>query len=263
MRSPGCASCWTTRCSSGAATTWCRPRSRARSPRTSRPRSADWNSSCSAPASSTPPPASARSPSRCASSTSCRSCPLLIERVQREAPHIDISVVRIDRRDLEEDLQSGEIDLAFDVGLPLSHDVRRERMTAEPLAVLARSDHPSIQGALTTEVVPGDGARADHGPSARRRLRRHRARPPRHVAPDPRALPALCGGERSLSRSPTCSRRWRAARRELGSRQGGTQVLPFPVEIPPLEMFLYWHANVDADPGSQWLRGLLLELLPK
>jgi DNA-binding transcriptional LysR family regulator len=74
--------------------------------------------------------------------------PVLVERLQREAPHVDICVVRIDRRDLEEDLQSGEIDFAFDVGLPLSHDVRRERVTAEPLAVLARKDHPSIQGAL-------------------------------------------------------------------------------------------------------------------
>jgi len=50
---------------------------------------------------------------------------------------------------------------------------------------------------------------------------------------------------------------------ELGSRQAGAQVLPFPLEIPPLEMFLYWHANVDADPGSQWLRTTLLELLRK
>jgi DNA-binding transcriptional LysR family regulator len=46
------------------------------------------------------------------------------------------------------------------------------------------------------------------------------------------------------------------------SGRSGTQLLPFPVEIPPLEMFLYWHANMDADPGSQWLRSLLLELLP-
>jgi hypothetical protein len=28
-------------------------------------------------------------------------------------------------------------------------------------------------------------------------------------------------------------------------------------------MFLYWHANVDADPGHRWLRGALLELLRK
>ena len=48
---------------------------------------------------------------------------------------------------------------------------------------------------------------------------------------------------------------------EVSSREGDTQVLPFPLEIPPLEMFLYWHANVDADPGSQWLRAALLDLL--
>jgi len=50
---------------------------------------------------------------------------------------------------------------------------------------------------------------------------------------------------------------------QLGSRQSGTQLLPFPVEVPPLEMFLYWHANVDADPASQWLRAMLLDLLRK
>jgi hypothetical protein len=30
---------------------------------------------------------------------------------------------------------------------------------------------------------------------------------------------------------------------------------------PPLEYFLYWHANVDADPASQWFRGLVLALM--
>ncbi len=50
-----------------------------------------------------------------------------MSRISNEASHIDIASVRIDRRDLEEDLQSGEIDLAIDVALPLSNDVRRER----------------------------------------------------------------------------------------------------------------------------------------
>src|SRR6188508_1185747 len=53
---------------------------------------------------------------------------------------------------LVERLQSAEIDFAFDVGLPLSHDVRRERVTSEPLAVLARKDHPSIDSELTLDA---------------------------------------------------------------------------------------------------------------
>ena len=188
--------------------------------------------------------------------------PVLVERLRQQAPHVDIAVVRIDRRDLEEDLQGGEIDLAFDVGLPLSHDVRRERVTAEPLAVLARVDHPSINGALPMEVylamehvlVTGRRRGGGYEDIALGRLgmsRRIRVRCQHHAA--------ACG---IVARSDLLATMARS-QAELGSRDGATQVLPFPIEIPPLEMFLYWHANVDADPGSQWLRGTLLELLRK
>jgi DNA-binding transcriptional LysR family regulator len=188
--------------------------------------------------------------------------PMFVERLQTQAPHVDIAVVRIDRRDLEEDLQSGEIDFAFDVGLPLSHDVRRERVTSEPLAVLARKDHPSIDGALTMDTYLGmehvliTGRRRGGGYEdiALGRLgmsRRIRVRCQHYAA-----------AYEIVARSDVLATMARS-QAELGSRQGGTQVLPFPLEIPPLEMFLYWHANVDADPGSQWLRTTLLELLRK
>ncbi|HEY7643361.1 MAG TPA: LysR family transcriptional regulator [Steroidobacteraceae bacterium] len=186
--------------------------------------------------------------------------PLLIERLQGAAPHIDIAVVRIDRRDLEEDLQSGAVDLAFDVGLPLSHDVRRERVTAEPLAVLAREDHPSVRGTLSADtylalehvLVTGRRHGGGYEDIALGRLgmsRRIRVRC-QHYA-------AACEIVAHSDLLATMAR----SQAQLGSRQSATQLLPFPVEIPPLEMFLYWHANVDAEPGSQWLRGLLLELL--
>src|SRR5688572_18221887 len=78
--------------------------------------------------------------------------PALMARIGREAAHVDVASVRIDRRDLEEDLQSGEIDVALDVALPLSNDVRRERIGSEPLVVLARADHPALQGQLDIET---------------------------------------------------------------------------------------------------------------
>jgi DNA-binding transcriptional LysR family regulator len=186
--------------------------------------------------------------------------PLLIERLQREAPLVDIAIVRIDRRDLEEDLQSGEIDLALDVGLPLSHEVRRERVSAEPLAVLARSDHPSIRGELSTAaylamehvLITGRRRGGGYEDIALGRLgmsRRIRVRCQHHAA----ACEIVARSELLATMAHSQA--------QLGSRQRGTQLLPFPVEIPPLEMFLYWHANADADPGSQWLRGLLLALV--
>jgi DNA-binding transcriptional LysR family regulator len=38
------------------------------------------------------------------------------------------------------------------------------------------------------------------------------------------------------------------------NRSTDNQLLPFPIEVPPLESFLYWHSNVDEDPASQWFR---------
>lgn len=186
--------------------------------------------------------------------------PLLIERLRSTAPHVDIAIVRIERRDLEDDLQSGEIDLAFDVGLALSHDVRRERVTAEPLAVLARADHPAIDGELTPEtylalehvLITGrrrGGGYEDVALGLLGMSRRIRVRCQHHAA--------ACEIVARTDLLATMPR----SQAQLSSRGASIQVLPFPVEIPPLEMFLYWHANVDADPGSQWLRAQLLELM--
>jgi len=47
----------------------------------------------------------------------------------------------------------------------------------------------------------------------------------------------------------------------LVSRDSGNQLLPFPVEIPPLETYLYWHANADQETGSEWFRQMVLSAL--
>ena len=31
-------------------------------------------------------------------------------------------------------------------------------------------------------------------------------------------------------------------------------VKPMPVELPPLDVHIYWHRNVDKDPANLWLR---------
>jgi DNA-binding transcriptional LysR family regulator len=49
----------------------------------------------------------------------------------------------------------------------------------------------------------------------------------------------------------------------LVNRATGNQLLPFPVEVPPLESFLYWHSNVDEDPASQWFRAQVKSCLAR
>jgi DNA-binding transcriptional LysR family regulator len=186
--------------------------------------------------------------------------PALMARICQEAAHVDVGSVRIDRRDLEEDLQSGEIDLALDVALPLSGEVRRERIGAEPLMVLARADHPVVQGKLDIEtytalshvLVTGRrrGGGYEDAALGRLGLSRHiKLRCQHHAA-----------ASQVVSSSDLLATMTRS-QAHIVNRHMNNQLLPFPAEVPPLESFLYWHSNVDEDPASQWFRARVLASL--
>ncbi|HVF16214.1 MAG TPA: LysR family transcriptional regulator [Steroidobacteraceae bacterium] len=184
--------------------------------------------------------------------------PSLLAKLATVAPNIDVATIRIERRDLEDDLQSGELDFAIDVGLPLSAEVRREHVSSAPLVVLAREDHPILQGALDLEtylsqehvLVTGrrrgrgyeDGALAKLGVTRRIRLRCQQ-----HAA-----------ANEIVSRTnllATFSRK----QAELVNKTN--QVLLFPAALAPLESYLYWHARSEEDPASRWFKAQLLEAL--
>jgi DNA-binding transcriptional LysR family regulator len=186
--------------------------------------------------------------------------PALMARIGGEAAHVDIASVRIDRRDLEEDLQSGEIDLALDVALPLSSDVRREHISSELLVVLARADHPAVQGRLDIEtytalshvLVTGRRSGGGYEDSALGRLglsRHIKMRCQHHAA-----------ASQVVSSSDLLATMTRSQAQTV-NRQTANQLLPFPIDVPPLEYFLYWHSNVDEDPASQWFRTQVLASL--
>ena len=137
--------------------------------------------------------------------------------------------------------------------------MRREHVSSEPLVVLASRTHPVVQGALDLATylaqrhVLVTGRRRGGGYEdvelGRLGMSRHiRVRCQHHAAAS--EIVSRSGLLATMPRSQA----------ELANRHGN-QLLPLPVQIPPLETFLYWHANVDADPGSQWFRQLLLSLL--
>lgn len=179
--------------------------------------------------------------------------PDIMEEISREAPGVSVAAVRIERRDLEDDLQSGELDVAVDVALPLSAEVRRDRLSSEPLVVMARRDHPQVQGRLdldtylALEHVLVTGRRRGGGYEdialGRAGMARHiRVRCQQHAAAS--AIVSRTDLLVTMSRSQA----------EQTNRNSTNQILPFPVEVPPLELFLYWHSNVDEDPAGRWFR---------
>jgi DNA-binding transcriptional LysR family regulator len=188
--------------------------------------------------------------------------PRMMDVMQREALNINIATVRIERRDLEDDLQDGIIDCAVDMALPLSSAISRKQLKAEPMVVLARKAHPSVQGALDLDqylaldhvLITGrrhGGGHEDATLSRRGMSRRIRMRCQQHAAAN-----EIVSKSNLLATMPR-------GQAELVNRYTGNQMLPFPTEITLLELFLYWHVNANDDLASKWFRDHVQAALSK
>ena len=179
--------------------------------------------------------------------------PELMAAICKQAPHVDIAVVKAGRRNLEAELASGAIDAAIDILLPVSDEVRQTRITAQSLAVLARKKHPRIDGKLTLKsylaeehIVVSSRRRgqsqedlelARGGHRRRVRLRSQHYFAAARVVADTDLLCSTTG--------PVA---------DVLAKVLPLQVLKFPLATPDFDAFLYWHVNVDADSANRWLR---------
>ncbi|WP_298371504.1 LysR family transcriptional regulator [Azospirillum sp.] len=185
--------------------------------------------------------------------------PPLIGRLKRDAPLIELSSVRADRRELESDLAAGALDMAVDVLLNLSSAVRRTALLQDTLVVVARDGHPvlvdglDLDGYLRHSHVLVSSRRKGGGIEDLElaRLGRHR-----HVALRCQHYHAACRVVAESDLLLTMPEQYaQAANPELPNR-----VLPLPFATPTLDVYLYWHEAVEQDPANRWLRATLLEL---
>jgi len=181
--------------------------------------------------------------------------PAVTEALTRDAPGVSIATVRIERRDLEDDLQSGDLDIAIDMTLTVSTEIRRRSVSTEPLVVLARQNHPTVKGDidlatyLAMDHVLVTGRRRGRGleDAALQRLnmvRNIRVRCQQHAA-----------ANEVVSRSDLIATMPKNYAEHV-NKHIGNQILPFPGAMPTLELFVYWHANVDEDLAHRWFREL-------
>lgn len=188
--------------------------------------------------------------------------PPLLKRVTRAAPSIDVAAVQISRRDVESELGAGTLDCALDVLLPMSDQVRHRRISLDRQVVVARKNHPAVKRGLTLATY----------------LKQHHV-----LVSSRRSGPGLEDVELSrqgLSRRIRlrCQHYFAACRvvsqtdlvltmpgnyARIANRQFGNQILPLPLEMPSLDAYLYWHANVENEPANRWLREQIVEAFNK
>ena len=184
--------------------------------------------------------------------------PALMRTIATTAPRVDISVVRAERRELERELSAGTLDAAIDVLLPLPEEIRRQRLGVEWLTVVARSRHPKVRTKLDLDTYMAQ----DHIlVSSRRRglsaedfeLSRHNLR--RRVRLRCQNYLAACCVVSETDLVLTMPRRYAS----ILNAQFNNRLLPFPLEAPAFDTYVYWHANSGGDPANEWLRRQLLQ----
>ncbi|RJG06820.1 LysR family transcriptional regulator [Noviherbaspirillum cavernae] len=184
--------------------------------------------------------------------------PPLIMRVSQQAPLADLAAIHVDRRELEGELAAGTLDAAIDVLLPLSNKVLHKRIDQDSTVVVVRKGHPEIDGALDIATY----LKQDHILASSRRKgpglqdfelsrfgleRRIRLRCQHYFA--------ACRVVSQTNLILTMPGRYA----RIANQQFDNQILPFPLEVPAFDVFLYWHSNVDNDPANCWLREQIVQ----
>ena len=186
--------------------------------------------------------------------------PGLMGTIARSAPRIDISIVRAERREIERELSAGTLDAAVDVLLPLPEEIRRQRLGSEGLTVVARRQHPRVRAMLNLETYL---AQEHIQVSSRRRglsaedfeLGRHNLR--RRVRLRCRNYFAACRVVSETDLVLTMPGRYA----RILNQQFNNRLLPFPLDVPAFDTYVYWHANTAGDPANEWLREQLFKAL--
>ena len=183
--------------------------------------------------------------------------PLFVEQLLTESPNMNFTSKRIRRGELENKLASGDIDVAIDILLPVSSNVVHQRLTQDNLVVVARRNHPIFTGKLDlqrylsqTHVV---ASTRTSGPSledyelGRLGIQRKVALRCQHLLS---ACRVIANNDMLLTIPEKSAKMYRELL-PIG-------IAPLPIELPPLDVHIYWHSNVDQDPANIWLRNKVI-----
>ncbi|RZI85446.1 MAG: LysR family transcriptional regulator [Rubrivivax sp.] len=181
--------------------------------------------------------------------------PPLMARLAEVAPGVRLSSVRVPRDALAQSLMLGEVDLVIDRQRRVDGRIRGERLADETLAVVMRRDHPL---AMLHSIDVGAYFSNKHVMVSLQ---------PDQADPLQAVWAALGQGERDIVLR--CQHYFSAANvvahsdalltlprtyAEEMARSMPLVVRDVPLAVPPITIWMYWHADRDDDPVHRWLR---------
>lgn len=199
--------------------------------------------------------------------------PPLLQAVRRQAPNVQmVSVRAAQAAQLETELAAGTVDVALELPIALSGNVRSQELGQEgELCVVGRRGHPMFQrassrSALNTKLTLEHYVSASHIiVSSRRRgpgledLALRGAGQRRRIVARCQSYLAACNAVAETDLLLTLPKRVLSAIADPKRYA----VAKFPVTTPAIGVHMLWHTAADNDPANQWLRGIITSLAKK
>ena len=178
--------------------------------------------------------------------------------VAAAAPGVVLTFDTVSRPlDLEESLRDGVVDVAID-WLPVELDpFINGKLFDDRLVLLVRRGHPlvdvdvTIEDLLKAEFVTLHHRREiEHAPMAIREFLKLGMRETVHVS-ELLEIPAVVAGTDLVGV-------FAASMGSLMEERLGLQVLPIPLELPPVPIYMIWHETRRHDTAHRWLREVVV-----
>jgi len=178
----------------------------------------------------------------------------LMTQIYQQAPGVTLSSVQFERSNLEAELNSGQLNAAIDVFLPLGENICCEHIASAQVVVVAKKDHPAIKdGELTLEsylehqhlVVSSrpKGQSMEDLILAKEGKRREVKTRCQQVST---ALDIVLSSNLLLTVAETYI--------HDKLQPSEHRIFPAPFNTPSVDTYLYWHESRGADKANQWFR---------
>jgi DNA-binding transcriptional LysR family regulator len=181
--------------------------------------------------------------------------------VAAAAPSVVLTFDTVSRPlDLEDSLRDGVVDVAID-WLPVElGPFINGKLFDDRLVLLVRRGHPSVGVGVTMEdlrkaefVTLHHRREIDHAPMAIREFLQLGIPEPVHVS-ELLEIPTVVAGTDLVGV-------FAASMGSLMVERLGLQVLPIPLELPPVPIYMIWHETRRHDTAHRWLREVVVQEL--
>ncbi len=185
--------------------------------------------------------------------------PRLMSALREEAPRVSVGTVRNSAVNLAEEMSQGKIDLAVGHLPELTSEFFQRRLFRQRYVCMFRPGHPLDKRTVrltdfeqadhVVVTAAGTGhARVDEILARQGVQRNIRLRVPHFVA--------LADIVQSTDLVATVTDKFAQRSAEFF----GLKYIKHPVDLPEIQINLFWHSRYHRDPASQWLRGLIFQL---